>query len=88
MTSEMSFLCLLFLFYGFDIDSYHKSNTRAQKWLLIAHYGVGVSTQSTLKGAKHFTSSLAITSFTHRHTGIWQLEKNEDILTPEFEVNG
>jgi len=33
------------------------NNTRAQKWLVIAHYVVSVSTRSTLRGAKHFSCS-------------------------------
>jgi len=56
----------LFLFYGFASNPWcipqEQSNTRTQKWLVIAHYRAGVSTQSTLRGAKHFNSAPTITS--------------------------
>ena len=51
----------------------------------MAHYRIGVSTQSTLRGAKNFNNAPTITSFTH--TEIPQWEKNEGNLTSNFEVN-
>jgi len=41
----------------FVVDAWFMSrallnNTWAQKWLVTAHYRVGISTQSTLRGAK------------------------------------
>jgi len=36
----------------------------------VVHHRVGVSAQSTLSGAKRFNISPAITTFTHRHTGL------------------
>jgi len=38
------------------INTIAYSNTKAEKWLVIAHYRVGVNTQSVLKGTKHFNS--------------------------------
>ena len=48
------------------------NNTRAQKRLVTAHYRVDVTTQSTLRGAKHSNSAPIMTAFTHCHTGIQQ----------------
>ena len=42
-------------------------NTRAQKWLAIVHCRIGVSTNTTLKGAKHFNNTSTISSFIHLH---------------------
>jgi len=47
-----------------------------------------VLAQSTLREAEDFNSTPTITAFTHSHTGILKWERNEDILTPDFEVNG
>jgi len=47
---------------------------------------VGASTQSTLRKEKHFNSTPTINSFTH--TGIWQWERNEDILISGIKVYG
>jgi len=50
------------------------------------HYRVGVliNTINTERGAKHLYSAPTINSFTHGHRGIWQWERNEDILTSGF----
>ena len=86
----LPFIICLFIMYfvahSWFLSQAHLNNTRAQKWLAIAHYRIGVSTQSTLRGAKHFNAP-TITSFTHHHTGIRQWERNEGILTSNFEVN-
>ena len=60
--------------------------------ILVAHQAVpptfynkiapmSVSTQSTLRGAKHFNIAPTVTSFIHLHTEIRSSERNEDILT-------
>jgi len=56
------------------------------KWLVITHYRV--STKSTLRGAIHFNNAPTIMSFTHLYTVIRQWERNENVLRPDFEVNG
>jgi len=43
--------------------------------------------QAIAKHSQPFNSAPTTTSFTHRHTGIRQCERNEDILTSGFEVN-
>ena len=48
----------------------------------------GVSIWSTLRGEKHFNNDPTTTAFTHSHTGNRSCERNEDILTSDFEVNG
>jgi len=50
---------------SWSISQAHSNNTRAQKWLATAHYRIGVSTQSTLRGAKDFNTAPTITSFIH-----------------------
>jgi len=46
---------------------------------------IGVSTQSTLRGAKHVHSAPTTTSFTGHHKGIWQWKRNESILPSDSE---
>jgi len=48
---------------------------------------LGVNAQSTMRRVKHFNNAPNITSSTHHHTWIWQWERNDGILTPNFEVN-
>jgi len=67
------------------ISQAQSNNTRAKNWLVIVYCRLGVGTQSTLRGVKPFNSASTITSFTHHHTGTWQWEQNEDILTSSFE---
>jgi len=51
---------------SWSLSQAHSNNTRAQKKLAIAHYRIGVSTQSTW--AKHFNNASTITLLTHHHT--------------------
>jgi len=44
-----------------SISRAQSNNTRAQKSLVTAHYRVGDTTQSTLRGAKHFYRAPTIT---------------------------
>jgi len=69
---------------------YNRHNRTTQqhgKWLTITHYRMGVWTQPTLIGAKHSNNTPVLTSFTHHNIGIQQWERNEGILTTNFEVN-
>jgi len=60
------------------------NNTGAQKCVAIAdstlQNSLCVSTQSTVRGAKHFNNAPTTMCFTHHHTGIQQWERNESVL--------
>jgi len=70
---------------SWSISLTHSNNTRAQKLLAKTHLE-HVLTQSTLRGEKHFNNAPTTTSFTHHHAGIRKWERNEGILTSNFEV--
>jgi len=61
---------------------------KSKKMVIYSTLHIGISTHSILKGAKHLNSTPNMTSFTHHQTGIQQWERNDNILTLEFEVNG
>jgi len=69
---------------------YHKHNRIIQEYKMHSHsrqhinYRICVSTQSTLRSAKHFNNALH--SSTH-HIRIRQWERNETILTSNFGMN-
>jgi len=64
---------------SWSISQAHTNSTRAQRCLAISHYRIGVSTQSTLRGVKHFNNTPTITPFIHHHGGIRRYERNENI---------
>jgi len=65
---------------SWPISQWLTNNTREQKWVVKAHYRVGVTKQSTLRGANHFNSAPTTTYFTHHRREILQWERNDGIL--------
>jgi len=52
------------------ISQAQSNNTRAQKWLAVAHYRIGVCTLLSLIGGNHFNSDPTITSSIHNYKEI------------------
>jgi len=62
----------------------HKSTKKMVSHSAFREY---VFTRNQHREAKLFSSAPTITLFTHRHTGIQWWERNEGILTSNFEVS-
>jgi len=60
-----------------SIPQAQSNNTRAQKWLAIAHYRIGAC---TLAGAKHLTAPQLLTLFTHHARRTRSNERRRPII--------